>query len=180
MKLTNRTRAAIAVAACAVVGAAGGIAGSAAAPSKKSASGSKTSTTPAKARPLHLRGGPAVHVEAVVLNKAGTAFITVTTDNGKVKSVDGRAVTIAEGVPSKAYKDVTVTLPDDAKIVRNGRTATVSDLKADDRIHVSQSSDGTFVFAADASFRPMRGMRGHGSGRGHGPGGPRPGRFFGP
>ena len=180
MKFSNRTRAGIAVVACAAVGAAGGIAGSAAAPGKKSAT-SRTSTTAsgtaAKARPARGPGHHAVHAEAVVLNKAGTAFITVTTDSGKVKSVSGRDVTITEAIGSVTYKDVTITLPADAKIERNGKTATVDDLKADDRIHVSQSSDGTFVHAGDASFRPGPG-RGGGRGRGHH--GPPPGGPAGP
>lgn len=174
MKVSNRSRAGIAAAACVAVGAAGGIAGSAAAPGSKSASAG-SSTTPsaaqARARPPHGPGGRAVHAEAVVLNRAGTAFITVTTDSGKVKSTSGRDVTITEAVGSVTYKDVTVTLPANAQIVRNGKTATVDDLKAGDRIHVAQSSDGTFVRAADASFRPT----GPGRGRGHRhgpPGGP--------
>lgn len=173
MKFSNRTRAGIAVVACAAVGAAGGIAGSAAAPGKKSAT-SRTGTTAsgANARTRPPRGGPghrAVHAEAVVLNQAGTAFITVTSDSGKVKSVSGRDVTITEAVGSVTYKDVTITLPADAKIERNGNTATVDDLNADDRIHVDQSSDGTFVHAGDASFRPGPGP---GRGRGHHRGGP--------
>ena len=69
------------------------------------------------------------------------------------------------------YKDVTITLPADAKIERNGKTATVADLKDGDRIHVMQSSDGTFVHAGDASFRPGPG-RGHGRGHRGPPGGP--------
>jgi hypothetical protein len=170
MQFSNRMRAGIAIVACAAVGAAGGIAGSAAAPGSKRAKTSTTSKAPSGApgRPYwrHGPGGRAVHAEAVVLNKAGTAFVTVTEDNGKVKSVSGRDVTIAEAIGSVTYKDVTISLPADAKIVRNGKTATNDDLKADDRIHVSQSSDGTFVFAADASFRPRRGP-------GHD--GPRPG-----
>ena len=167
MKLSNRMRAGIALVACAAVGAAGGIAGSAAAPSKtKSKSSSAAATYPANGpagRPH--RGGPggrAVHSEEVVLNKAGTAFITETRDNGKVKSVSGRDVTITEAIGSVTYKDVTITLPADAKIERNGKTAAVGDLKAGDHIGVSQSSDGTFVHAGDASFRPK--------GPGHGPG----------
>jgi len=179
MKLSNRTRAGIAAVACAAVGAAGGIAGSAAAPGSKSAT-SRTTTTPgsptARARPPHGPGHRAVHAEAVVLDKAGTAFITVTTDSGKVKSLSGRDVTIAEAIGSVTYKDVTITLPAGAKIVRNGETAAVDDLKANDRINVAQSSDGTFVFAGDASFRPGPG-RGHG--RGHRGGAP-PGAPAGP
>ena len=178
MQVSNRMRAGIAIVACAAVGAAGGIAGSAAAPGKKSAKTSTTRTAPAGApgRPHgpHGPGGRAVHAEAVVLNKAGTAFITVTEDNGKVKSVSGRDVTITEAIGSVTYKDVTISLPADAKILRNVKTAKADDLKANDRIHVSQSSDGTFVFAADASFRPGPGM-GRGHHRGPGPGGPPPG-----
>ncbi len=174
MKFSNRVRAGTALVACAAVGAAGGIAGSAAAPGSKSAA-ARTSTTPgtppARARPPHGPGHRAVHAEAVVLNKAGTAFITVTTDSGKVKSVSGRDVTITEAIGSVTYKEVTVSLPAGAKIVRNGKTATVDDLKADDRIHVAQSSEGTYVHAADATFRPRRG-HGRGHGRGGPPGGP--------
>jgi hypothetical protein len=173
MKFSNRMRAGIAVAVCAAVGVAGGIAGSAAAPSKTKAKSSAAGTYPTDrpgGRGHH--GGPggrAVHAEEVVLNKAGTAFITETEDSGKVKSVSGQDVTIAEGIGSVTYKDVTITLPAAAKIVRNGKTAAVGDLKAGDFIHVSQSSDGTFVFAGDASFRPGRGP---GHGRDHD--GPRP------
>jgi hypothetical protein len=185
MKFSNRMRAGIALAACAAVGAAGGIAGSAAAPSKTKTKSSTAAGTypsdPAGKGPGH-RGGPhggpggpggAVHSEEVVLNKAGTAFITETEDNGKVKSVSGSDVTITEAIGTVTYKDVTVTLPAGAKIERNGKTAAVGDLKAGDHIHVSQSSDGTFVFAADASFKPMR--PGPGRGGGPRPGGPPPG-----
>ncbi len=174
MKLSTRMRAGIALVACAAIGAAGGIAGSAAAPSKtksksSSAPGTYPSNGPAGRPHRGGHGGRAVHSEEVVLNKAGTAFITETRDNGKVKSVSGREVTITEAIGSVTYKNVTITLPADAKIERNGKTAAVGDLKAGDRIGVSQSSDRTFVHAGDASFRPK-----HGPGRGHGPGRPGP------
>jgi hypothetical protein len=174
MKISNRTRAGIAVVACAAVGAAGGIAASAAAPGKPSAGSSTTTTPSARATrppgPRHRGPGHAVHAEAVVLNKAGDAFITETIDHGKLKSVSGRDITITEAIGGVTYKDVTITLPAAAKIERNGKTATIDALKAGDRIGVSQSSDGTFVHAADASFRPRR----HGHGGPH-PGGRRPG-----
>jgi hypothetical protein len=164
-KFSNRTRATLALVTCAAVGAAGGIAGSAAAPSSSSSkAGARSSAAPAgaPARPRMpgappRRGpghGPAVHSEEVVLNRAGTAFITATQDSGKVKSVSGRDVTIAEGIGSVTYKDVTITLPESAKIERNGKMATIDALKAGDRIHVTQSSDGVVVHAGDASFRP--------------------------
>ena len=111
-----------------------------------------------------------MHAETVVLNKARDAFITETIDSGKLKSVSGRDVTITEAIGSVTYKDVTITLPAAAMIERNGRRATIDALKAGDRIHVAQSSDGTFVHAGDASFRPRR----HGHGGPH-RGGRRPG-----
>lgn len=165
---------------CAAVGAAGGIAGTTAATSKHKKHGSRQSTTarPAPGRPFgdhHGFGGPPVHVEAVVLDKAGTNWITMTEDNGTVKSVSGSDVTITEGTDAVPYKDVTVTIPDGATIVRNGATAAVGDLKAGDHIHVGSSSDGTFVFAADDSWRPQGPPGGH-DGDHHGPpgGGPPP------
>jgi hypothetical protein len=162
--------------ACALVGAAGGIAGSAAAPSQST----QTTTNGKQERGPHLRmrmgflgGGPAVHGELVVPNKNGTGFQTVTLDNGTVKSVNGDQLTITEGTQSATYKDVTLTIPSGAKVRRNFADAQLSDLKAGDRVHVSSSPDGTFVFAVDASPQgPPPGVR---PPHGHGvPGGPPP------
>ncbi len=179
MTLSPKVRAGVVAAACATAGVAAGIAGSAAAPgtdAKTSSSAAKKSSAKtsgdaaARARRggsrvgHHGPGGHAVHSDEVVLNRAGTAFITETEDSGTVKSVSGDELTIHEAIGSVTYKDVTVTVPGGATVTRNGAKAALSDLKADDRVHVSRSSDGTFVFAADASFRPQR--------HGHGPGGP--------
>jgi hypothetical protein len=159
---------------CALAGAGAGIAGSSAASSTStSAKSAKTAKSTAARRAAGFRGmgGPghdhAVHAVETVLNRAGTAYITETEDNGTVKSVSGDEVTITEGTTAVPYKDVTVTIPSGATVERNGKTATVADLKAGDDIHVSVSSDGTDVHAHDASFTPARG--GHG-----GPGGPPP------
>jgi hypothetical protein len=147
---------------CALAGTGAGIAGSSAA--------TKSSSNSAQARkadgPAGLRrGGPPVHAEAVVLNKAGTGFQTVTEDNGTVKSVSGDQLTITESArksdgSSVTYKDATLTIPSGATISRNGDTASVSDLKAGDHVHVASSSDGTFVDAFDSSHRPPRGPGG--------------------
>ena len=168
----------IVVGLCALAGAAAGIAGSAAAPSGKKSTPSRHAGPP---RGFH--GGP-VHADAVVLNRAGKTFITETEDRGKVKSVSGDQLTITEGIGSVTYKDVTLTIPSNATIVRNFAKAKLSDLKAGDFVHVSQSSDGTFVLASDASHRPGRGFglrRGPRGAAGpgwpggpHGPGGPPP------
>ena len=112
-------------------------------------------------------GGPAVHEDAVVLDKAGTGFITATVDNGVVKSLSGDSLTVTEGLRSVTYKTVTLTIPANATVMRNFNKATLSDLKTGDRVHVAQSSDGTTVFADDGTQRPPRGGRDH-----FGPGGP--------
>jgi hypothetical protein len=169
----------VVIAVCALVGALAGIAGSAAAPSKSS----KKSNSPAAKRafPRHagLRfhgpggvggpGFPAVHAEAVVPNKAGTGFITVTSDAGKVKSTSGNDITIDESVGSVHYKDVTVTIPNDATIIRNHAKASLSDIKADDDIRVIASSEQTIVIAEDAAFQKQERQRFKRLFRDHGP-----------
>jgi hypothetical protein len=135
---------------CVVLGAAGGIATSGAATSK-----SRKSSATGSGRPGGPPGGRAVHEDAVVLNKAGTAFITATEDSGTVVSASGDQLTIKEGTKSVTYKTVTLTIPSGATVKRNGSTAQLSDLKAGDRVHVTQSSDGTTVFADDGTHRPQ-------------------------
>ena len=106
-----------------------------------------------------------------MLNKAGTAFENVTLDNGKVKSVSGDQLTLTEAAKNVTYKDVTITIPSNATIRRNGSTATLADLKAGDRVHVIQAPEGVSVFAEDAAHeRSMRRGR-----PGPPPGGPPPG-----
>jgi len=170
MQFRLKTRAGATVAACVALGAAGGIVGAMAAPAKHRSTSAATTTAPGGPPPrlmMRLRGGPPVHSEEVRLDKAGKAFITETEDNGTVKSISGNDVTITEAANGVTYKDVAVTVPGDATVYRNDAAAKAGDLKAGDRIHVSQSSDGTFVFATDSTFRPQRGHDWHG-----GPGGP--------
>jgi GTPase involved in cell partitioning and DNA repair len=172
---------------CALVGALAGIAGSAAAPSKSSKkSAGKSSTKKATPR-LGFRfrggpgpggpgfhGGPAVHAEAVVPNKAGDGFITVTSDAGTVKSVSGNDIAIDESVGKVHYKDVTVTIPDGATIIRNHAKASLSDIKADDDVRVIASSEQTIVIAEDAAFQKqeLKRFRDHGPWERHGGRGP--------
>jgi len=143
-------RVAAVVALCALAGAAAGIAGSAAAPSGKARNANSGRRA---GPPFGHHGGPAVHANAVVLNKAGNGFITVTEDSGKVKSVSGSQLGITEGVNNVTYKNVSLTIPSNATVVRNHAKAQLSALKAGDFVHVSQSSEGTYVFAEDANFR---------------------------
>ena len=163
---TSRTlKRGLAAALCATVGATAGIATGSAATAKKSTTKAKTSQSQAQ-RPHRGGpggpGGPAVHEESVVLNKAGTAFITRTEDSGTVQSVSGSDVTIKEGTATVTYKTTTIAIPDGATIRRNGKTAALSDLKAGDHVHIEQSSDGTNVFAGDSSFVPPGPRDGHG------------------
>ena len=164
----------VVIAVCALVGALAGIAGSAAAPSKSS----KKNSAPQRFLPRHHGfggpGGPAVHAEAVVPNKAGNGFTTVTSDAGTVKSVSGSDITIDESVGSLHYKDVTVSIPSDATIIRNHAKASLSDIKTGDFIRVIASSQKTVVLAEDAAFRKQerQRFRDHGPWERHGPGGP--------
>lgn len=170
------TQIGVAAAICATTAAMIGIASGAAAPSKNAARsgaagrglfpgpppsgamwkrgalhGGKLPRPPKGAHVLPL-GGPPVHSEMVVPNKAGDDFITVTQDNGKVESVSGDQLTITEGTPKATYKRVTINVPGDAMILRNGEKAELSDLQPGDQVHASVSPEGSFVFASDGSF----------------------------
>jgi hypothetical protein len=107
---------------------------------------------PPKGAPVLLFGGPPLHSEMVVPNKAGDDFITITQDNGKVESVSSDQLTITEGTSTATYKTVTIDVPADAKILRNGKKAELSDLQAGDQVHASVSSEGSFLFASDGNF----------------------------
>jgi len=124
---------------------------------------------------MHGPDGGALHSVSVVPDKAGTSFITLTSDRGTVKSVDsaGATITIEEGTKSATYKTLTLSVPSGAKVIRDGKTASLGEIKAEDHVSVSSSTEGTTVFAMDSSFRPE-----HGPGRGGPPGmgGPPPGR----
>ncbi len=173
MKLHVSPRTGLVALLCATVGVAGGIASGTAATSKHK-NNARSGQAARHGGPRDGMHGFEVHADAVILNKAGTAFITATEDSGTVDSVSGDQLAVKESARSVTYKTVTLTIPSGATIMRNGATATLGNLKAGDHVHVSQSSDGTFVFAADRSFRPGPdfGLDGR---RGPPPGGPRPG-----
>jgi hypothetical protein len=166
LKYTRLMRTTAIGATCAVLGTVAGIAGSSAATTGKPSG--KTAQASHRFDPLGApfpRGdGPPVHSEAIVPNKAGGAFITVTTDSGTVKSVPGDDLTITEGTKTLTYKDVTITIPSDATVYRNGAKAALGDLQAGDHVRVSRSSDGAFVGAFDSQHQP----RPHGGPRGRG------------
>jgi hypothetical protein len=143
---------------CAIVGTAAGIAGSSAATSKSSGKAARANGHPGPpGGPLRHAGGPPVHSEEVVLNKARDGFITVTTDAGVVKSLSGNELTITEGTKTVTYKNVTVTVPGNATVDRNGSKASLSALEVGDHVVVHRSSEGTFVGAFDSQHRPRFG-----------------------
>jgi hypothetical protein len=102
--------------------------------------------------PIREFGGPPVHSEMVVPTKSGEDFQTVTQDSGKVKSVSGDQLTITEGTEEATYDTVTLDIPSDAKVLRNGKDVELGDLQAGDQVHVSQSPQDSFVFATDSEF----------------------------
>jgi hypothetical protein len=178
MRFRPLARTAVVAALCATVAGAAGIAGSSAA-TKKHSTKKKTTNSTQTAHPIGRFGGMPVHADAVVLNAAGTAYITATEDNGTVVSATGDQLVITEGTTALPYKTVTLTIPSGATIDRNGATAALTDFVAGDHVHVTQSSDATFVFGGDKSG-PGPGVPG-GAGGFHihgGPGGPD--RHFGP
>jgi hypothetical protein len=161
----------VVIAACAFVGALAGIAGSAAAPSKSKATQAqkaKALKNQAKAQFRAGRGGPGgpgffgghggpgggpVHSETIVPNADGTGFDKITTDAGKLTSVDGNTLNITEGTDKKKYKDVAIDVGSSPTVIRNRATAKLSDLKPDDQVHVIQGGPkGTTVIAEDAAF----------------------------
>ena len=99
--------------------------------------------------PLGDAAGPPVHSDAVVPNEKG-GFDTVTMDRGSFSSLSGDQLTITEGTKTATYKTVTLTIPSNATIHRNGEAAKLSDLKSGDTVMVMQSPKGTAVVANDA------------------------------
>jgi hypothetical protein len=129
---------------CVAVGA--GVSAIATAGAATSGSSAHTAATHAKAG----RGGlrrlrHAVQGSAVVRTKDG--FSTVTFERGKVASVSGQQLTITEGTPKATYKTVTVTVPANAIVRDNRQKASLSDIKAGQRVVVLDGPKRTYVIA---------------------------------
>jgi len=160
--LTTRIKTIAVVAACATAGAVAGITAAAAAPSSHSKTAKTARPALRWARRLAGRGrfmlgvGPAVHETAVVLNRAGTGFITETEDSGTVQSISGNQLTVKEGIGKVTYRTVTLTIPSGATVYRDFASSSLSALRSGDRVRVAQSSEGTTVFAIDSSLMPPR------------------------
>lgn len=129
---------------CVALGA--GISAIASAGAATSGSSAHTAATHAKGH----RGGlrrllHAVQGSAVVRTADG--FANVTFQRGKVDSVSGRRLTITEGTAKASYKTVSVTVPAGAVVRDNRQNATLSDVKAGQRVLVFTAPKRTYVIA---------------------------------
>jgi len=130
---------------CVAVGAAISAIGSAGAAPRTSHSG-KSSTGRIRARARGLRRlARAVQGTAVVRTASG--FANLTFARGKVDSVNGRQLTIAEGTRRATYKTVTVTVPSGAVVRDNRQRASLSAVKAGQRVLVLTAPKRTYVIA---------------------------------
>lgn len=115
--------------------------------------GAATSTASSHAASSHAkvrRGGlrrllRAVQGSAVVRRADG--FATVSFERGKVVSVSGRELTLTEGTPKATYKTVTVTVPANAVVRDNRQPASLSDVKAGQRVLVLTAPKRAHVIA---------------------------------
>ena len=118
--------------------------------------GAATSTTSSHAGAKHAKAGKggkgglrrllhAVQGSAVVRTADG--FANVTFERGKVDSVSGQQLTITEGTAKATYKTVTVTVPGGALVRDNRQKATLSDVKAGQRVLVLTAPKRTYVIA---------------------------------
>jgi len=177
MKTPTIIRTAAVGATCALAGAGAGIAGSQASTTHNTkgrvvhfarASAVKSAMAIGPGFAIGIPGdaaGPPVHSESVVPNEKG-GFETVTMDRGTFSSLSGEQLTIAEGTKTATYKTVTLTIPSDATVYRNGEKATLSDIKSGDTVTVVQSPSGTQVNAFDAEHEPKLQIHKGGEGSG--------------
>lgn len=90
----------------------------------------------------------AVSGDVVVRTKTG--FATVSFERGTVQSVSGQQLTITEGTAKATYKTVTLTIPANARVRDDRQKATLSDVKAGQRVLVLTAPKQTFVIARSA------------------------------
>jgi hypothetical protein len=134
---------------CVAIGA--GVSAIASAGAATSTTSTASGTGHPAAKRLGIRAGGlrriarAVQGSAVVHTHSG--FATVTFERGKVDAVSGDQLTIAVGTRTATYKTVTVTIPPNAVIRDDRHQATLSDVKAGQRVVVVQAPKRTYVIA---------------------------------
>ena len=87
----------------------------------------------------------AVQGSLVVHTKSG--FGTVTFERGVVNSVSGNQLTITERTKKAVYKNVTVTIPSNARIRVNRQRGTLGQLKSGQHVTVMTAPNRTVVNA---------------------------------
>ncbi len=92
--------------------------------------------------------GRAVQGTVVVATRQG--FKTVSFDRGTVASVSGRQLTLVEGRPRTAKRNVTLTIPSAARVRDNRRASSLSALKTGERVIVIRLPKRTLVLAHTA------------------------------
>ena len=150
MRVLKRNYKLVAVAAsCVALGAA--VSAIASAGAATPASGT-TSTASGAAAHHRGRGGlarrafaGAVQGSLVVHTKSG--FGTVTFERGVVSSVSGNQLTITERTKKAVYKNVTVTIPSNARIRVNRQKGTFGQLKSGQHVTVVSAPKRTVVVA---------------------------------
>ncbi len=115
---------------------------------------SSTSTTAAGATGIHARRAGlarrilagAVQGDLVVPTKSG--FVTLTFNRGVVQSTaSGNQLTITERTKKAVYKNVTLTIPANARVRDNGHKATLSQLTTGQRVEIVTTPSRTVVIA---------------------------------
>lgn len=115
--------------------------------------GAATSTASPHAAAKHAKsrkGGLRLLARAVqgsVVVRTAHGFATATFDRGKVDAVSGQRLTITEGTRKAAYKTVTVTVPANAVVRDDRQKATLSAVKAGQRVLVLTAPRRTYVIA---------------------------------
>ena len=150
MRLLKRHYKLVALAAaCVALGAA--VSAIASAGAATPASGTTSTASSAAAHPRRRLGlarrafAGAVQGSLVVHTKSG--FATVTFSRGVVSSVSGNQLTITERTKKAVYKNVTLTIPSNARIRDNRQKATLSQLKSGQHVTVVSAPSRTLVVA---------------------------------
>lgn len=150
MKLIKRHYRLVALAAACVALGAGvsAITSAGAATRAPSASTTAAGATGAHRRPGLARRvlGAAVQGNLVVPSKSG--FVTLTFSRGVVQSApSGNQLTITERTKKAVYKNVTLTIPANARVRNNGHRASLGQLTTGERVEVLTTPARTWVIA---------------------------------
>jgi hypothetical protein len=86
-------------------------------------------------------------VHGTMVLATGNGFQTIRFDRGTVASVSGRQLTLTEGSLRTSQRTVTLTIPSSARVRDDHQTASLSALKAGQRVMVIRAPKRTLVIA---------------------------------